>query len=326
MGRTLIRFLRSCKPFSLSRLCMFLSGDAATHLSELPHTRKTVKPYAAMLNWRLPLQLILLTAAFTALYYPVVVSLVRQWMQDPNYSYGFFVPLFSALWCWMHRDAWMRCAIFPSNSGLIVIAMALALLVIGMLGAEVFLQRISLIMLLGGLVAYFAGWKMLRGVLAPILFLFLMVPLPAIIFNEVAFPLQLLASRLSAFCLSSLHVPVVCEGNVIILPSITLDIAEACSGIRSLMSLATLAIIYGSFAERRNWMRWVLAILAVPIAVMANALRIVGAAIFGYYWGPRFAEGFFHSFSGWLVFVLALSLLILLHKLGLRLTTGRAAT
>jgi exosortase len=270
------------------------------------------------------LQFALLALLLSSLYYSVVLGLVRQWTQDPSYSYGFFVPLFSVLWCWMHRDLWTGRRICPSNSGLIAIVSALALLVVGTLGAEVFLQRISLILLLGGLIAYFAGWGLLRSFLAPWLFLFLMVPLPAIVFNEVAFPLQLLASRLSTSCLEVFHIPVLREGNVIILPSITLDVAEACSGIRSLMSLITLAIFYGSLAERRNWMRWILAVVAVPMAVAANALRIVGAALFGYYWGPRFAEGFFHSFSGWLMFVLALVLLVLLHKFSSRLLPWRA--
>lgn len=322
----LIRFFQSFARSLLLRLPISASGDHSADVTKLAPARNTVEVGSwwrihqdSGFNVRLWSQVALLAILLSALYGPVMISLVRQWVQDPSYSYGFFVPLFVALWCGMHRESWLRHPLCPSNSGLLVIATALVLLVIGVLGAEVFLQRISLVILLGGLTAYFAGWRMLRALVAPLLFLLLMIPLPAIVFNEVAFPLQLLASRFSGCLLGALHVPVVREGNVIILPSITLDIAEACSGIRSLMSLITLAIFYGSLAEPRNWMRSIIALVAVPIAVTANALRIVGAALFGYYLGPRFAEGFFHSFSGWLVFVLALTALVLLHRLSSRL-------
>jgi exosortase len=268
----------------------------------------------------------LLAVLLSALYHPVVVGLFKQWLEDPSYSHAFSVPIFSVLWCWMHRDVWTTRPICPSNSGIILILAALALLIVGTLGAEIFLPRVSLVVLLAGFIAYFAGWQMLRALLAPVLILFLMVPLPAIVFNEVAFPLQLLASSWSAFLLELLRVPVLREGNVMVLPSMSLDVAEACSGIRSLLSLITLAVFYGSIAERRNWLRWTLVAVAVPIAVAANALRIVGAAVLGYYLGPRFAEGFFHLFSGWLIFILALGLLVLLHKLGSRLAVCRTAT
>ncbi len=277
-------------------------------------------------DWPLYFQGALLLILVGALYFQVLLNLFRQWFADPNYSHGIFVPLFSALWCWNRRQTWTQNPVRPSYYGLVLIVGALGMLIVGTLGAELFLTRISFVVLLGGLAAYFAGWQLLGALLAPWLVLFLMVPIPVIVFNEIAFPLQLFASRIASSLLELLQVPVLREGNVIVLPSMSLDVVEACSGIRSLMSLITLAVFYGLLAERRHWMRWLLVVLSIPVALAANATRIVGAALLGQYMGPQFAEGFFHAFSGWLIFALALGLLIVFHKVGSRLMRRRATT
>jgi exosortase len=148
----------------------------------------------------------------------------------------------------------------------------------------------------------------------PLVFLVMMIPLPAIIYNQVTFPLQLLASRLSSNCLQLIAIPVLREGNVLILPNYSLEVVEACSGIRSLMSLIALAIAFGYFVEKRLWARITLVVLMVPIAVASNALRVLGAGVVTYLWGPRWAEGFFHSFQGWLIFVSAVACMLLAHR------------
>ena len=276
--------------------------------------------------WAFYVQGVLLLALLYLLYSKVLAGLFRQWFEDPNYSHGLFVPLFSGFLIWKGRKAWKENRVCPSFSGLLLIVGAMGLLVVGTLGAELFLLRVSFVLLLGGLISYFAGWRMLRVVLAPWLLLFLMIPMPTIVFNEIAFPLQLLASRLASSTLELLEVPVLREGNVITLPSMSLDVVEACSGIRSLMSLITLAVFYGLLVERRQWARWLLVVLAVPVAVAANALRIVGSALLGEYVSPRYAEGFFHAFSGSLIFILALGLLIVLHRFVFRLLRRRTVT
>lgn len=192
---------------------------------------------------------------------------------------------------------------------------ALAVLVVGVLGAELFLSRISLLLLIAGLVVFFRGWEFFRAVLFPWAFLILMVPLPAIIFNRITFPLQVLTSKVAATVLPWFGVPVLREGNVINLPHKPLDVAEACSGIRSLLALVTLSIIYGQLMEGRRWVRFVLVLAAVPIAVAANSLRIVGTGLLVEYWNPDKAEGFFHSFEGWLIFLVSLSMLFAFHRL-----------
>jgi exosortase len=186
---------------------------------------------------------------------------------------------------------------------------------VGNLGAELFLSRASLLLLIAGLVVFFLGWQYFRAVLFPWAFLILMIPIPSIVFNQITFPLQLLASKLASAVLPIAGVPVLREGNVIGLPLMQLEVAEACSGIRSLLSLATLTIIYGYLMESQVWIRVLLALAAVPIAVAANSLRIVGTGLLVQYWDPERAEGFFHLFSGWLIFVMSLAMLFVLHKL-----------
>jgi exosortase len=248
------------------------------------------------------------------LYYSVTAKLVLDWWNDPNFSHGFFVPLFSAFLVWEKRRQLSSLPVKPVAWGFLVVAGSMAVLVVGILGAELFLSRASLVFLLAGLILTFGGRKWFGALLFPWLFLFLMIPIPAIIFNQITFPLQLLASRLASILLPLFQVPVLREGNVIQLPSMPLEVAEACSGIRSLLSLGTLAIIYGYFLESNTWRRIALAIAAVPIAVAANAFRVVGTGLAVQYWDPEKGLGFFHEFSGWVIFLVSVAMLFLVHK------------
>ncbi len=259
----------------------------------------------------IPLVVILATVAY--LYHGVLYKLIRDWWNDPNFSHGFFVPVFSLFVLWQGRDQLAKKAVRPSWWGCLVIAVALCMLIVGTLGAELFLTRSSFVIMIAGLVIHFLGWGMFRAVLFPWAVLFLMIPIPAIVFNQVTFPLQLMASKLATGLLSLVGVPVLREGNVIQLPVMSLEVAEACSGIRSLVSLATLAVIYGYFIETRPWRRFWMAVSAVPIAVAANALRVMGTGLVAQYWDPSKAEGFFHEFSGWVIFILSLGMLLLVH-------------
>lgn len=260
-------------------------------------------------------QWLILAALIALLYYGILARLVQQWMSDPNFSHGFFVPAFSAFVVWNERKHLAQLVERPSWWGAMIVALALGVLVLGVFGAELFLSRSSLVLLLGGLLIQFRGWVWFRALFFPWAFLFLMIPIPVIIFNQIAFPLQLLASQLASSTLVTLGVPVLREGNVLHLPAMSLEVVEACSGIRSLMSLGALAIIYGYFLESGIWRRVLLALGAIPIAVAANALRIVGTGLLGQYWDPDKALGFFHTFSGWLIFVMSLALLFSLHGL-----------
>ncbi len=256
----------------------------------------------------------LLVLLLVWLYHSILYRLALQWWGDPNFSHGFFVPAFSLFVLWQDRNHFKKVRISPSWTGLLLVILALVMLVLGVLGVELFTSRGSFIVLLGGLIVLFRGWPLFRAVLFPWAFLFLMVPLPAIILQHFTFPLQILASKLAAWSLQAVGIPALREGNQIYLPHITLEVAEACSGIRSLVSLLTLAIIYGYLTEDRNWARVVLACAAVPIAVLANVFRIFGTGLVGQFWDPDKAQGFFHEFQGWLVFVVSLVMLFAVHR------------
>lgn len=269
-------------------------------------------PQRALAGW---IQFWILLALGCLLYFRIFPALVSQWIHDPNYSHGFLVPLFVGWVVWKHRDRIVSAPRWPHASGLLIIAFSMGILCLGVLGAENFLARTSFLFLLAGLIVYFFGWACFRAVLFPWAVLFLAVPIPVIILNKIAFPLQFLASRLASGMLALLGVPVLREGNVIHLPSLTLDVVEACSGLRSLVSLITLSVFYGYLFESRFSRRMILILSSIPIAVFANGLRIMGSGLLGEYVSPSLAEGFFHTFSGWVIFVISLFLLFSIRSL-----------
>ncbi|HEV2349333.1 MAG TPA: exosortase A [Terriglobia bacterium] len=256
------------------------------------------------------------------LYYRILFELVINWWTDPNFSHGFLIPFFSGLVVWQKRKQLGTLHPKPSWFGLGVIACSLVILCLGVLGAEFFLARSSFVFLLAGLLIFYLGWGYFRVLLFPWAFLFFMIPIPVIVFNQVAFPLQFLAAHMAGSLLTFIGVPVLRDGNIIQLPTMTLEVAQACSGIRSLMSLGALAVIFGYLVETRNLTRIILALASIPIAVAANGLRIMGTGLLGNYWDPDKAQGFFHEFQGWVIFVSSLAMLFALQAV-MRWTLNR---
>jgi exosortase len=257
---------------------------------------------------------VLMVILLVVLYRQVVWKLVTDWWQISDFSHGFLVPPFAAYLVWVRRDALRKVKIAPTWKGVTVVAGGLATLVLGVFGAELFLSRISLLIVLAGLILTFAGW----GVLAELRFVFLVlllaIPIPAIIFNQITIPLQTLSAKSASVLLPLFGVTVLREGNVIALPMMKLEVAEACSGIRSLMSLLTVSILVGYFLERSALRRALLAVASIPIAIVANSLRIVGTGLCVQYLDPDKALGFFHEFSGWLMFLVSLACLYAVHR------------
>jgi exosortase len=270
------------------------------------------------LGWRLWFPPLIIGLLLVAVYFRIAGKLVFDWYDIPDYGHGFLVPLFSVYIMWDNRNVLRSTPIRQSWGGLPLVVLGLCTVILGVYGADLFLSRISFLVLLAGLIWTFLGRQMLRVLMFPLLTLLLAIPLPEIVFNKITFPLQLRSTQLASGILSMLGVPVLYEGNIIQLPVMKLEVAEACSGIRSLMSLFTLAIFYGYFLERGVKRRVILALASVPIAVAANAARIVGTGLCVQYWDPDKALGFFHEFSGWVIFVISLMLLYLVH-LGMRL-------
>jgi len=268
-------------------------------------------------------------AGFALLYWRVMYQLGMAWYTDDNYSHGFLIVPLALYFAWERRHRLFESPIRPSVLGLVVVVGSILVLLAGLLGAELFLTRISLLGTLVGFVLFLGGWRSLRVLAFPLAFMLLMIPIPAIIFNQIAFPLQLLASRAGEYAMTVADVPVLREGNVLVLANTTLEVAEACSGIRSLISLLALGIIFGYFSDPRGWVRTVIALATVPVAIIANGARVAGTGIAAHRYGPQVAEGFFHEFSGWVVFVVAFAILLAVQALILRLApkpTKEAAT
>ena len=260
--------------------------------------------------------LVLVVCGYGFLFRNVLAKLVYDWRTDQNYSHGFLVVPFAAYVVWRSREQLASIPVRSSKMGLLLVAVSVLTLAAGVIGAELFLTRLALLGTLAGIILFILGRQHLKALCFPLLLLALAIPIPAILFNQITFPLQLLASRFGEFAISACQIPVLREGNVITLASTSLEVAEACSGIRSLVSLVTLAVIWGYLSDSPLWLRWLLATASVPIAIFANGIRVAGTGVAAHFLGPASAQGFFHTFSGWLVFVVAGVLMLVVHRLG----------
>jgi exosortase len=256
-------------------------------------------------------------------------KLFSDWSADENYSHGFFVPIAFFWMLWRQRHELESTKVSPRWWGILIVFMALLQLAAGTMGAENFVAHSSLLTMLCGITLFLFGIEMLRLVAFPIAWLLFMIPLPSIIFYSITFPLQLLASKLAVGILDFLRVPNVCEGNVIYLANFTAGVVEACSGIRSLVSMLAFAVLMGYLLNMSVRSRWILALSSIPIALGMNAARIAGTGLAGNYLGARWAEGVFHTFSGWVLFLGSLGLMLgvvrLLRSFDQWQLTGRAA-
>jgi exosortase len=289
---------------------------------------------------------IAIAAALVFLYFSVLMKLGRDWWSDENYSHGLLIPFIIGFIVWQERKHFIehnRNATWPAA---VLIGFGVFALWAGTAGAELFVQRVSLVLMLAGVAIYFFGFRIVRSVAVPLLLLALAIPIPQIIFNRIAFPLQLFASKCAVSAMQLFEIPVLRQGNVIELMPLgakepkRLAVVEACSGIRSLMTLVTLAVIYAYFTRPRHpasatnfslsqlekhtankrdklkfvghfafWRAVILVASAVPIAILTNAVRVSGTGVLAHYYGTKIADGFFHSFSGWVIYLVAAALL-----------------
>jgi exosortase len=247
-----------------------------------------------------------------ACYAPVLRALVHQWNNDPDMGHGFFVPLIAGFIIWQRRDDLAATKPEPNWWGLVVVAWGGLQLVVATLGAELFTARLSFVVTLIGMVWTLGGTVMLKKLAFPLFLLFFMLPIPAVIYSAATFKLQILASQLADGALTVLSIPVLREGNVLELPNQRLSVVDACSGIRSLLSLTFLSLVYGYFFERKTWVRVVLFFSTIPIAIVANAGRVTITGIITQV-KAELAEGFFHEAEGWVIFMVALVILIVWH-------------
>ncbi|MCP4400553.1 MAG: exosortase/archaeosortase family protein [bacterium] len=260
------------------------------------------------------IQLATIALLVILLYFPTVHMFIYDWSNDDNYSHGFLVPFIVAYLVWTKKETLSKLSPQPSLLGLPVLLMGLFTYIVGTIGAEWFLKRFSLIIVIAGLVLYLYGKAFFKELLFPIVFLFFMVPLPAIIYKGLAFQLQLLVSIVSAKLIPLAGVALYREGNILYVSTGPLAVEEACSGMRSIMALLALSSLFAYLMYESRLKQWILVAFALPIAVVTNIIRVTITGIMAHYWGKEFAEGILHESFGWLVFVIAFGLLYLLSK------------
>lgn len=263
---------------------------------------------------RAPLDLLLVSALVLLCYAPAVVSLVRDWSIDADMGHGFFVPVVVGYIVWLERENLRATPLSADWRGLLLVGLGAMESLVGTIGVEMFVARFALIVTLTGVVWTFCGTVWLRKLAFPLLLLCFMVPLPALVMNSITLPLQMVASEMAAAALTVLGVPVLREGNILQLPSGPLSVVEACSGIRSLLSLTFLSLVYGYFFERTRGGRLLLLLATVPIALVANAGRITVTGLISLV-RPEWAQGFFHESTGWVIFMIALGILLGFHRM-----------
>src|SRR5580700_7466436 len=283
----------------------------ATYANSLPEqnaasSEKTQLPWTAI-AW--------FGALLIACYAPLLFGLVRQWATDEDVGHGFFVPLVAGYIVWKRREQLAAKKPVPNYWGLALVLLGAVQMLLGTMGAQIFIARTAFLVSLVGAILFLGGTRTLKILAFPLFLLVFMFPIPAIIYARITLPLQLFASSVAETVLNFIGTPVLRDGNVLELANgQRLSVVEACSGIRSLLSLSFLSLIYAYFFDHKVWMRWVLLAATVPIAIAANASRVTLTGLISEY-RPDLAQGFFHTLEGWVLFIVALVLLVAFHQL-----------
>jgi exosortase A len=251
------------------------------------------------------LKFAIIIASLAILYFRVVQGLVSDWIDLPDFSHGFLIPLVSFYFIYERRKELSVLSPSGSWTGVVLLVFGILLLLLGTLATEYFTMRFSLLLVIGGIILFLLGKDYFKPHLFPLAFLIFMIPIPSILMDRITFPMQLFASKVAARSLYWVGIPVLREGNVILLANTSLEVAEACSGIRSLISLLALSVVFAYLSQKITWKRTALVISTFPIAIIANAARVSGTGILAQYYGDKVAQGFFHGFSGWILFVVA---------------------
>ena len=259
--------------------------------------------------------LLVVLSAFVGLYFHVILEMAGVWQTNDNYSHGFFIPLISLYMIYGIRQNISRVPINPSNIGLLFIVIGLGQLYVASVGSEYFLQRTSIIIVLFGVSIFLWGFKVTQLLFLPIAYLVFMVPLPAIVWNKIAFPLQLFSSACTESVVRMFGIPIFREGNILHLAQTTLEVIDACSGLRSLNTMFALSAALAWFSTFAKWKKWILFLSAAPIAIFANIIRLTLTAFLASKYGEQAAQGFLHEFSGLFTFAFGLLLLIVTSRL-----------
>ena len=248
--------------------------------------------------------------AFVAIYYPFIAPMVEDWATNDNYSHGYFIPFISLYLVYEMRNELRALKAPASNWGLPIMLLGLVQLIIGKAGSEFFVQRTSMIVVLFGASLFLLGRQHTKKTWFPITYLIFMVPLPAIIWNRIAFPMQLFASAVTERAIQLMGIPIFREGNILHLVETTLEVVDACSGLRSLFTMFALSAVLAFITKCSNIKKITLFLSAAPIAILINVIRLCLTAALASRYGEQVAHGFLHDFSGWLIFLMGLAMLL----------------
>lgn len=251
----------------------------------------------------------LILASLTLLYFNTFRELIQAWSSNEDYGHGFAILPISLYIVWKKREDLINEQINPAGWGYIVIALWIVFYAVGIVGHISTIADISMILFLIGAVSVLMGGSTAIKVIFPTCFLVFMFPIPTEIYTHVTNPLMLFATSASHHILSALNMPILREGNLLYLPNYSMQVVNACSGIRSLSMIMALALLIGYFATSSNLIRMIFFIISIPIAIFGNILRIAITALLAYYYSPQAAEGFSHTLAGLVTFIVSLALL-----------------
>ena len=270
------------------------------------------KPYNHTLGMKRMRQTIVVLAAVALVvcYAPALRGMFQQWLSDEDMSHGFLVPIVVLWIAWRERARWRSLPAEPSWWGLAVLAAGASLQFVAELGAGLFTASVAFLLSVAGAVLSLGGFAWLRALALPLLLTLFMLPKLALVYNQVTLPLQLLASRIAAGILTVVGIGVIREGNNLDVGGHRVSVVEACNGIRYLLSLGFMAVVFAYLSDTKPWMRMALLVAAVPVAILANALRVASAS-----WLPSLDAGTPHAISGGVLFVLCLATLVVARRL-----------
>jgi len=253
---------------------------------------------------------VLIVSALGFIYYRTIAALIAVWNTDPDYSHGYVIPVVSLYMIWYIRERLSFASLQPLNGGLFVLILGVLLQVVGFVGSEHFLQGLSLIVIFFGISLYIGGWIITRALCVPIGFLIFMIPLPSVIWNKFTFFLKLQSSDMAVTLLKTFSsIPLIQNGNIIVLTGGSLEVADACSGIRSLISLTAVAVLIAFIGHYALWKKYVLVFAAIPIAFVANVTRVILMVVYANHYGIGAIESFVHPMSGAMIFIVGFALL-----------------